>query len=203
MYLAFTNPHGRGQLGQQTLGNALRVFQQRVLEEDGELVAAILARTQLPAEALAIEITESDLMQESESAINALRRLKELGVRLAIDDFGTGYSSLAYLARFPLDILKIDRTFVSSRVHGQDGAIARAIVDLAGSLGLQVVAEGIEREEDRQLMSNLGAQFGQGYHLGRPTTPEGVLSTLRSKPPLGEGARRSKSRTTRVTTATT
>ena len=144
-----------------------------------DLVAANLSRAKLPAEALAIEITESDLMQESESAINALNKLKDLGVRLAVDDFGTGYSSLAYLARFPLDILKVDRTFVSSRVRTQDGQIARAIVDLARSLGLQVIAEGIEREEDRQLMDTLGAQLGQGFYLARPTSGDGVLSVFR------------------------
>jgi EAL domain-containing protein (putative c-di-GMP-specific phosphodiesterase class I) len=156
-----------------------------------DLVSAILAKTTLPAEALAIEITESDLMQESEAAINALHRLKQLGVRLAVDDFGTGYSSLAYLARFPLDILKIDRTFVSSRAHGQDGHIARAIIDLARSLGLQVIAEGIEREEDRELMNTLGAQLGQGFYLARPTTSDGALAVLRG---LSTSRRRSTRR---------
>ena len=144
-----------------------------------DLVASTLARTKLPAHALAIEMTESDLMQESEAAIAALQRLKKLGVRLAIDDFGTGYSSLAYLARFPLDVLKIDRTFVSAGASAQDGAIARAIIDLASSLDLGVIAEGIETEEDRALMASLGADLGQGYFLARPTTSDGALATLR------------------------
>jgi predicted signal transduction protein with EAL and GGDEF domain len=156
-----------------------------------DLVAGNLARAGLPADALAIEITESDLMQESEAAIDALRRLKDLGVRLAVDDFGTGYSSLAYLARFPLDILKIDRTFVSSRVRTQDGQIARAIVDLARSLGLQVIAEGIEREEDRQLMEKLGAQLGQGFLMARPMSGDAALNMLRG---LAAGRRRAPRR---------
>ena len=121
-------------------------------------------------------------MQESEAAINALHRLKSLGVRLAVDDFGTGYSSLAYLARFPLDILKVDRTFVSSRARGRDDQIARAIVDLARSLGLQIIAEGIEREEDWELMKTLGAQLGQGFYMARPTSGEGALSVMRATP---------------------
>ena len=86
---------------------------------------------------------------------------------------------MAYLARFPLDVLKIDRTFVSAGASAQDGAIARAIVDLASSLGLGVIAEGIEEEEDRELMASLGVELGQGYFLARPTTFDGALATLR------------------------
>jgi EAL domain-containing protein (putative c-di-GMP-specific phosphodiesterase class I) len=158
-----------------------------------DIVAAALARSGLPAESLSIEITESDLMQESEAAIGALRNLKELGVRLSIDDFGTGYSSLAYLARFPLDVLKIDRTFVSSQAAGQDGAIVKAIIDLAGSLGLEVIAEGVEREVDRELMASLGADYGQGFHLGRPMSGLSMLAVLR-----GRGGRQPKARRVRT-----
>jgi len=163
-----------------------------------ELVASILAKHDLPAAALAIEITESDLMQESELATNAMGRLKELGVRLAIDDFGTGYSSLAYLARFPLDVLKIDRMFVSSHAHAEGGAIARAIVDLAASLGLEVIAEGIETEAELLQMAALGAQLGQGFYLSRPTSANAVLAKLR-----GDVTPRRSARSARAAAAVT
>jgi diguanylate cyclase (GGDEF)-like protein/PAS domain S-box-containing protein len=137
-----------------------------------DLVTAALARSGLAPELLTIEITESDLMQESEAAVEVLSRLKGLGVGLAIDDFGTGYSSLAYLARFPLDVLKIGRTFVAASGSGNDGAIARAIVELARSLSMSVVAEGIENARDLSMMESLGVEFGQGFHLGRPAKAE-------------------------------
>jgi len=138
-----------------------------------DVVAAALGRHRLPPAALTIEITESDLMHESEAAVAALGALKSLGVSLAIDDFGTGYSSLAYLARFPLDVLKIDRAFVAADgvghdAVGHDAAIARAIVELARSLGMLVVAEGIESARERDQMAALEVDFGQGYFLGRP-----------------------------------
>jgi diguanylate cyclase (GGDEF)-like protein/PAS domain S-box-containing protein len=145
-------------------------------------VADAMARNGLPGQALAIEITESALMHDSQAAITALGRLKRLGVRLAIDDFGTGYSSLRYLARFPLDVLKVDRTFVARRTADEGWAIARSIIDLARSLGLEIVAEGIERSQEATVMASLGADYGQGYFLGRPQRPERVLAALLSPP---------------------
>ncbi len=141
-------------------------------------VAATLERTGLPPAALTIELTESALMQDTEAAISALVRLKAIGLRLAIDDFGTGYSSLSYLARFPLDILKIDRSFVTHKGAADDWTVARSIMDLARSLKLQVVAEGIEQVREASTMTSLGADYGQGYHLGRATTSDGVQSVL-------------------------
>jgi EAL domain-containing protein (putative c-di-GMP-specific phosphodiesterase class I) len=117
-------------------------------------------------------------MQDTEAAISALVRLKAIGLRLAIDDFGTGYSSLSYLARFPLDILKIDRSFVTHKGAADDWTVARSIMDLARSLKLQVVAEGIEQVREASTMTSLGADYGQGYHLGRATTSDGVQSVL-------------------------
>jgi diguanylate cyclase (GGDEF)-like protein len=146
------------------------------------LVAETLAQSGMEPHSLAIEITENDLMQDTEAAIAGLRGLKKLGVRLAIDDFGTGYSSLAYLARFPLDVLKIDRAFVSTRSSGHDGAIARAIIDLAASLDLVVIAEGIEQDADRTLMLEMGATWGQGFHLGRPTSAAQISALFAGKP---------------------
>jgi diguanylate cyclase (GGDEF)-like protein/PAS domain S-box-containing protein len=141
-------------------------------------VAASLRRSGLPAYALSIEISEPALMQDTEAAISALVRLKALGVRLAIDEFGTGYSSLSYLARFPLDLVKIDRSFVSAASGKQDWAVARSILDLARSLKLEVVAEGIEQIEEASKMTSLGADYGQGFHLARPTTGDAVQKVL-------------------------
>jgi diguanylate cyclase (GGDEF)-like protein/PAS domain S-box-containing protein len=126
----------------------------------------------LPAPALTLELTESSLATDTEQAIEALRRLKALGVRLAIDDFGTGYSSLAYLHRFPVDVLKIDRSFVSSVASGQQSpALARAIVDLGRSLDLVTLAEGLEHELELAQFQELNCSLGQGYLFARPAEP--------------------------------
>jgi EAL domain-containing protein (putative c-di-GMP-specific phosphodiesterase class I) len=118
---------------------------------------------------LVIELTESVLMQNSESVLATLTELKKLGVRIAIDDFGTGYSSLSYLHRFPIDILKIDRSFVE-RLGGVDGGedFARAIITLGSTLNLEVVAEGIELEHQQRGLIELGCVAGQGYYYARP-----------------------------------
>jgi diguanylate cyclase (GGDEF)-like protein/PAS domain S-box-containing protein len=118
---------------------------------------------------LVIELTESVLMQNSESVLAALTALKKLGVRIAIDDFGTGYSSLSYLHRFPIDILKIDRSFVE-RLGSVDGGedFARAIITLGSTLDLEVVAEGIELEHQQRGLIELGCVAGQGYYYARP-----------------------------------
>ena len=125
-----------------------------------------LATSKLPAATLILEITESGLMQQTEATIARLQELRALGVRLAIDDFGTGYSSLSYLKRFPIDILKIDRTFVPP--GGQISAVARAIVDLGRTLDLEVVAEGIEYLAQASWLTDLGCRYGQGYLYARP-----------------------------------
>jgi diguanylate cyclase (GGDEF)-like protein len=118
---------------------------------------------------LVIELTESVLMQNTEEVLATLLRLKTLGVRIAIDDFGTGLSSLSYLHRFPIDILKIDRTFVEQLGRLEDGAgLARAIIALGDTLGLEVVAEGIELEQQQRGLVELGCVAGQGYYYARP-----------------------------------
>jgi diguanylate cyclase (GGDEF)-like protein/PAS domain S-box-containing protein len=118
---------------------------------------------------LVIELTESVLMQNSETVLATLQELKKLGVRIAIDDFGTGYSSLTYLHRFPIDILKIDRSFVE-RLGGVEGGedFARAIITLGGTLDLEVVAEGIELEHQQRELIELGCVAGQGYYYSKP-----------------------------------
>jgi diguanylate cyclase (GGDEF)-like protein len=140
-------------------------------------VQAALADTGLPPETLTLEITESGLMRRTTATIARLGALRALGVHLAIDDFGTGYSSLSYLERFPIDILKIDGTFVSA-VGDSVSPIARAIVDLGRTLGLEVIAEGIEHAEQARALTDIGCRFGQGYLYARPMGPAAVESLL-------------------------
>ncbi|NMG44880.1 EAL domain-containing protein [Aromatoleum toluvorans] len=132
-------------------------------------VALALADYGLPAECLELEITEGTLMDKGVDALEQLQGLKALGVRLAVDDFGTGYSSLAYLARFPLDILKIDKAFVSRATEGtREAILSRAVVTLGRDLGMRVVAEGVETEAQRELFASAGCHEFQGYLFARP-----------------------------------
>jgi EAL domain-containing protein (putative c-di-GMP-specific phosphodiesterase class I) len=157
----------------------------RQLEDPGIVseVAAALAASGLPPEALVLEITETVLMQDTETTIARLQELRALGVRLAVDDFGTGYSSLRYLRRFPIDILKMAKPFVDG-LHGDEAgrALARAIVDLASSLRLACVAEGIEASEQAEALRELGCGLGQGFHFARPMAAEDVGALLRGGP---------------------
>ena len=116
-------------------------------------------------------------MRQTTTTIDRLGALRSLGVHLAIDDFGTGYSSLSYLERFPIDILKIDRSFVSS-TPDQLSPIAAAILDLGRTLGLQVIAEGIEEPEQARLLTQLGCRLGQGYLYARPMSALALESIL-------------------------
>ncbi len=140
-------------------------------------VAAALAISGLPPAALVLEITETALMRDVTETISCLRALKELGVMLAVDDFGTGYSSLDYLRRFPIDMLKIDKAFIDDLVTG-DSTLAQAIIDLGESFDLEVVAEGIEHEGQRQRLLELGCAFGQGYHFSPAVTGRGITELL-------------------------
>jgi EAL domain-containing protein (putative c-di-GMP-specific phosphodiesterase class I) len=128
---------------------------------------------------LVLEVTESALMDDAEAALRVLTELKTLGVQIAIDDFGTGYSSLVYLKRFPVDLIKIDRSFVAGlgRDH-EDAAIVRSVIDLAHALGIATVAEGIETQRHLSMLQDLGCAYGQGY-LWSPAVPanEAVLWT--------------------------
>ncbi|MBU1228908.1 MAG: EAL domain-containing protein [Proteobacteria bacterium] len=134
-----------------------------------EQVASILKETGLPADRLKLEITESNIMVNAESALVMLHRLKSLGVQISIDDFGTGYSSLSYLQRFPVDTLKVDRSFVSRLgLDPENHEIVRAIVALAHSLGLDVVAEGVEENEQANMLHKLGCECVQGFFFSRP-----------------------------------
>jgi diguanylate cyclase (GGDEF)-like protein/PAS domain S-box-containing protein len=134
-----------------------------------EEVKAALAASGLHPGSLVLEMTESVVMQDTEATFAKLNLLKSLGVRIAIDDFGTGYSSLSYLHRFPLDILKIDRSFVTRLGEERDGTeLARAIIMLGETLGLEVVAEGIELEHQLQGLVDIGCVAGQGYYWSKP-----------------------------------
>ena len=134
-----------------------------------ELVARILSDTGLEPEALELEVTESLLMKDAESAVRTLNELKALGIQLAIDDFGTGYSSLSYLKQFPIDRLKIDRAFVNDiNIDPNDAAIAMAVIAMAEKMSLRVTAEGVENEEQLGFLKAKHCDEIQGYHLSRP-----------------------------------
>ena len=136
-----------------------------------EVLETMLAEHELPPAALMLEITESALMDDPERSIDMLERLGRTGVKLSIDDFGTGYSSLAYLRRLPAAELKIDRSFVSDLVRNDsDAVIVRSTIDLGHNLGMEVVAEGVENPDTRQLLTQYGCDFGQGY-LFSPALP--------------------------------
>ena len=128
---------------------------------------------------LQLELTESLLMRDVQETIDTLRALKDAGVSLAIDDFGTGYSSLSYLKRFPLDLLKIDRSFVAElEANNDDAAICAAIIAMAHQLGLSVVAEGIETREQLEYLRTQGCEYGQGFLFGKPLPPEEVVRAV-------------------------
>ena len=157
-----------------------RHFQESTVVED---VREALARSGLPSPMLTLEITESVLMQEGAVTLDKLRALKSLGLQLALDDFGTGYSSLGYLQRFPIDILKIDRTFVEPIGSlGVDPAIARAIVALGRSLHIETIAEGIERPEQREGLLSLGCSLGQGFLFAQSMSAEAFVAIMVDTP---------------------
>jgi diguanylate cyclase (GGDEF)-like protein len=143
-------------------------------------VAGVLGGAGLEPHRLVVEITESVLAQDTETAARRLEQLRTLGVRVAIDDFGTGYSSLGYLRRLPVDILKIDKSFIDGVTQGpHESALARAVVKLTKTLGLTAVAEGIEHEAQLVRLRRLGCQYGQGYFLGRPEPAAKIDELLR------------------------
>jgi diguanylate cyclase (GGDEF)-like protein/PAS domain S-box-containing protein len=145
-------------------------FQHPGLVED---VANALWDSHIDPSILTIEITESVLIHDTDEAIEKLSRLKDFGVRIAVDDFGTGYSSLGYLKRFPIDILKIDKSFIDGVGNSaEEAAIAHAIIKLGGSLGLEVVAEGIEEPEQVDALQSLRCERGQGFFFSKPVDAE-------------------------------
>ncbi|MEG4319232.1 MULTISPECIES: EAL domain-containing protein [unclassified Microcoleus] len=145
---------------------------------------AILAATGLSAESLKLEITESVVMDDVESAIGVLKQMKALNVKLGIDDFGTGYSSLSYLSRFPTDTLKVDKSFVGLMElgEGENVAIVRTIVTLAHALGMDVIAEGVETAAQLARLRAIGCEYGQGYFFAKPLPSEDATALMASEP---------------------
>jgi diguanylate cyclase (GGDEF)-like protein/PAS domain S-box-containing protein len=165
-----------------------------------DLVAAAVTEAGIPPSALLLEMTESVLLGRTEEAIDVLRSLKRLGVRIAIDDFGTGFSSLSYLSRFPVDVLKIDKDFIDAvDGHGERAELARTIIGLGRSLRVATIAEGIERQPQCVALREMGCEFGQGYLFSRPLPASGVTELLQGAnadsmfdptPPRPDGAAR-------------
>jgi len=167
----------------------------RQLQEPGfaEEVASVLLRHDMSPAALVLELTESIFALDGSKTLDQLTLIRGLGVRLALDDFGTGYSSLSYLQQFQIDEVKVDKSFVDGLGSGSadDGALANAIVSMAHSLRLDVVAEGIERVAQRDELWSMGCGLGQGYLYSHPVPPEELLRLLKLGKPLGSPPTRS------------
>ncbi len=134
-----------------------------------EMIEAVLAETEMNPNCLRLEITESIIMQNAEKAIEKIARIRALGIRISIDDFGTGYSSLSYLHRFPIDTLKVDRSFINSiNDDTENSEIVRSIIMLAHNLGIEVIAEGVETREQLNYLQEIKCGYGQGYYYSRP-----------------------------------
>jgi diguanylate cyclase (GGDEF)-like protein/PAS domain S-box-containing protein len=175
--------------GQEVVRVAVNVAARQFAAGDlDQVVAQALQRHRVDAQWLEVEITEGMLITDPNAAIGMLQRLKALGVKLSLDDFGTGYSSLAYLQHFPLDALKIDQSFVRRIGDEPDGAaLVDAVIALAHRLHLRVVAEGVETAAQSDYLSQHGCDEMQGYHFGRPASPEALQQLLkRSDPASGE-----------------
>jgi EAL domain-containing protein (putative c-di-GMP-specific phosphodiesterase class I) len=148
-------------------------------------ITAALKDTGMAPEQLELELTESMVMQNIERTVKLLTAIKNMGVRLAIDDFGTGYSSLAQIKRFPLDTLKVDRSFIRElQHHGEDQAITEAIIAMGKTLSLTVVAEGVETPEQEQFLRAHACDEMQGYYFSKPVAPEDFASLLREHVPV-------------------
>jgi diguanylate cyclase (GGDEF)-like protein len=147
-----------------------------------EIIEKVLADTNLPPDFLELEITESVIMSNADATITTLNKLKDMGVLLSIDDFGTGYSSFGYLKRFPIDNIKIDRSFIKDiTANSEDATIVKAIIAMAHELKLKVIAEGVETEEQSQLLRSFRCDEMQGYLFSRPVTPERITEMFLNK----------------------
>ena len=148
-----------------------------------ENLAEMLGRSGADASRLKFEITETAMMADAEHALGVLGELKRMGIRLSIDDFGTGYSSLAYLQRLPVDDIKVDRSFVLNMLkNSSDEAIVRSTIELAHSLGLRAIAEGVEDAATLERLRVLGCDEAQGYFVGRPMPLVDLVSWLATSP---------------------
>jgi EAL domain-containing protein (putative c-di-GMP-specific phosphodiesterase class I) len=142
-------------------------------------VAKVLSDAGLPARQLTLEITESLFIHDNGPVRQAIDELKVSGVSFALDDFGTGYSSLSYLRKFPIDTIKIDRSFIVGVPQDDDAmAIVQAMIALGQGLGLQLIAEGLETPDQIEVLQQLGCHGGQGYGLGRPQPAQAIIALL-------------------------
>jgi EAL domain-containing protein (putative c-di-GMP-specific phosphodiesterase class I) len=147
-----------------------------------EMLTTIVQETGVDPTNLELEFTESVIMENVDNTVEIFRRLKEMGIQLSIDDFGTGYSSLNYLKHFPVDRIKIDKSFVTDVYHNQsDAAIIEAIVSMAQSLSLRVVAEGVENSDQLHSLTKLGCDEVQGFYLAMPMHAEALEGKLGKK----------------------
>jgi EAL domain-containing protein (putative c-di-GMP-specific phosphodiesterase class I) len=149
---------------------SVNVSTRSLLDHDlSTVIGTLLARLDLHAPALQLEITESRIVADLPRARASLDELRAMGVMIAIDDFGTGFSSLSQLQQLPIDEIKIDRSFVTRmETNKQDAVLVRSIVDLGRNLGLRVTAEGVETENVKRVLAELGCDYAQGFHVGRP-----------------------------------
>jgi EAL domain-containing protein (putative c-di-GMP-specific phosphodiesterase class I) len=164
------------------LGVAVNLSAHDLLDERlPQRIGQLLEQYGMPADRLTLEITESALLSDTPRTTRTIDRLEKLGVRLSLDDFGTGYSSLGYLRRVPVAELKVDQSFVKDLLlDDQDETIVRSTIDLGHSLGLQVVAEGIENLQVLQRLQDLSCDIGQGYAISRPLSPDRFATWLRT-----------------------
>jgi EAL domain-containing protein (putative c-di-GMP-specific phosphodiesterase class I) len=168
----------------ETFGGVLPIYVgvnvsavQLVRDDIAEVARGALETYKLQGSRLMLELTESAIIADPERSGRLLNRLKELDTTIAMDDFGTGYSSLAYLQKLPIDLLKIDRSFVSGMLGDRDSvAIVRAILSLASALGMHTTAEGVETAELAQTLAALGCSYGQGYYYSRPLSAEAAYA---------------------------
>jgi diguanylate cyclase (GGDEF)-like protein len=178
-----------------SLGLAVNLSARDLLDlELSQEVADLLARWQVAPSRLELEVTESTILSDPLRARAMLTRVSELGVRVAIDDFGSGYTSLGYLKRLPVDVLKIDKSFVlSMATDDHDAVIVRSAIDLGHNLGLEVVAEGVESEQTWHELARLGCDLGQGFYLAKPMDGPALAQWMRGPTVLGRPATRAQS----------
>jgi EAL domain-containing protein (putative c-di-GMP-specific phosphodiesterase class I) len=169
--------------GKLPLYVAVNLSAMQVARDDiAGVVAGALKSSGLTGDRLTLELTESSIVQDPARATRVFEALKALDTTVAMDDFGTGYSSLAYLQRLPIDILKIDRSFVSGMMVDPDSvAIVRAVLSLAEALGMSTTAEGIETVELATTLAALGCSSGQGYYFSKPLEPDAAMDYWRSR----------------------
>jgi len=164
---------------------SVRQFAHPTLLED---IDEMLAETGIDPHCLKLEITESAIMENPDAAIELTQQLRSRQIQLSIDDFGTGYSSLSYLSRFPVDNIKIDRSFVNAIDTGNNAQIVEVVMSLGQALGMAIVAEGIETTRHLEYLQGLGCEMGQGYYFSKPLTPEQATLYLQEHPPASDDA---------------